>query len=165
MRNFIHINLCVSPILARLTVAIGVILHEGGEGVGPGCRTAAVIMHYLFVVSFMWMLMEGVVLYVTLVKAFITNHKRYMIGFFIFSYGKFIGVMSHSTAKFCAVLQVLPSYTWPCVFPLAWLFPMSLAMAMATYKQPMRPQTLCKPTKCFTKMHCMHIILALRLPL
>ena len=66
MHNFIHINLCVSLILAQLTFVIGVTPHKGGEGVGPGCRTAAVIMHYLFLVSFMWMLMEGVVLYVAL---------------------------------------------------------------------------------------------------
>ena len=88
MRNFIHINLCVSLILAQLTFVIGVTPHEGGEGVGPGCRTAAVIMHYLFLVSFMWMLMESVVLYVALVRVFVTNQRRYMISYFIFSYGR-----------------------------------------------------------------------------
>ena len=79
MRNFIHINLCVSLILAQLTFVIGVAPHEGGEGVGPGCRTAAVIMHYLFLVSFMWMLMEGVVLYVALVRVFVKHQRRYML--------------------------------------------------------------------------------------
>ena len=95
MRNFIHINLCVSLILAHLTFVIGVTPYGEGEGVGPGCRTAAVIMHYLFLVSFMWMLMEGVVLYVALVKVFTTDQRKrkYMIGFFILSYGKFIKVM------------------------------------------------------------------------
>ena len=97
MRNFIHINLCVSLILAQLTFVIGVTPYGGGEGVGPGCRTAAVIMHYLFLVSFMWMLMEGVVLYVGLVKVFVTDQRRYMIGFFVFSYGRFARVMSHSS--------------------------------------------------------------------
>ena len=50
--------------------------------------------------------------------------------------------------KLC--MQVLPSCTWPCVFPLAWLFPMSQAMVMVTFKQPMRLQTrerLCKPSE------------------
>ena len=89
MRNFIHINLCVSLILAQLTFVIGVTPHEGGEGVGPGCRTAAVIMHYLFLVSFMWILMEGVVLYVALVRVFVKHQRRYMFGFFVFSNGGF----------------------------------------------------------------------------
>ena len=88
MRNFIHINMCVSLILAQLTFVIGVTPH-GGEGVvNSGCRTAAVLMHYLFLVSFMWMLMEGVVLYVALVKVFVEHQKRYNIGFFLFSYGE-----------------------------------------------------------------------------
>ena len=95
MRNFIQINLCVCLILAQLTFAIGVTPRGGGEGVGPGCRTAAVIMHYLFLVSFMWMLMEGVVLYIALVNVFVTNHRRYMVGFFIFSYGRFTGVLPY----------------------------------------------------------------------
>ncbi len=88
MRNFIHINLCVSLILAQLTFVSGVTPHGGGGVVDPGCRTAAVLMHYLFLVSFMWMLMEGVVLYVALVKIFVKHQKRYNIGFFLFSYGE-----------------------------------------------------------------------------
>ncbi len=89
MRNFIHINLCVSLILAQLTFVIGVTPHEGGGSVvGPGCQTGAVLMHYLFLVSFMWMLMEGVVLYVALVKVFVKHQRKYMIGFFLFSYCK-----------------------------------------------------------------------------
>ena len=70
MRNFIHINLCVSLILANLIFEIWVTHHGGGGIVDPGCRTVAVVVHYLFLVSFMWMLMEGVVLYVILVKVF-----------------------------------------------------------------------------------------------
>ena len=94
MRNFIHINLCVSLILAQLTFVIGVTPHGGGEEVGPGCQTAAVIIHYLFLVSFMWMLMEGVVLYVALVKVFVTEQRRYAMGFFLFSYGRFIKLIN-----------------------------------------------------------------------
>ena len=36
---------------------------------------------------FMWMLMEGVVLYVKLVRVFIAHHKRYIAFFTIASYG------------------------------------------------------------------------------
>ena len=52
------------------------------------CSAIAVLLHYLFLVVFMWMLMEGVVLYVALVKVFIKQNKRYIVGFTITSYGK-----------------------------------------------------------------------------
>ncbi len=88
MRNYIHINLCVSLILAQLTFVSGLTPHGGGGVVDPGCRTAAVLMHYLFLVSFMWMLMEGVFLYVALVRVFVKQHERkYIVGFTIVSYG------------------------------------------------------------------------------
>ena len=51
--------------------------------------TVAILLQYsyLFHAPFMWMLMEGVVLYVTLVKVFVHNHKYYIIGFTVASYG------------------------------------------------------------------------------
>ena len=52
------------------------------------CLTIAVLLHYLILVMCMWMLMEGVVLYVMLVKVFITLHKRYIAFFTIASYGR-----------------------------------------------------------------------------
>ena len=54
------------------------------------CSVIAVVLQYMFLVSFMWMLMEGVVLYVTLVRVFIKHTKRYILGFTLFSYGKFL---------------------------------------------------------------------------
>lgn len=44
-------------------------------------------LHYLFLVSFMWMLMEGVVLYVVLVRVFIKRQRWYMLGFAGVNYG------------------------------------------------------------------------------
>lgn len=38
----------------------------------------------------MWMLMEGIVLYVSLVRVFVKHKKRYIAGFTITSYGKLI---------------------------------------------------------------------------
>ena len=47
----------------------------------------AVLLHYLYLVSFMWMLMEGVVLYVVLVKVFAKKSKKLLIFFAVLSYG------------------------------------------------------------------------------
>ena len=52
------------------------------------CQTIAVVLHYSFLVTFMWMLMEGVVLYVALVKVFVTKPQHYIITFTVISYGK-----------------------------------------------------------------------------
>ncbi len=108
MRNYIHINLCASLILAQLMFVSGVTPHGGGGVVDPGCQTVAVLMHYLFLVSFMWMLMEGVVLYLVLVKVFVKEHERkYIVGFTIVSYG-----MLYSNRL--DIVFMLSLYRYPC---------------------------------------------------
>ena len=52
------------------------------------CSAIAVVLHYLFLVVFMWMLMEGVVLYVALIRVFIKFHERYIAAFTLASYGR-----------------------------------------------------------------------------
>ena len=59
-------------------------------GVPVGCRLVAVLLHYWFLVSFMWMLMEGVVLYVALVLVFVKHHGRYIATFTLISYGELL---------------------------------------------------------------------------
>ena len=97
MRNYIHIQLCVTLGIAQIVFVAGIEprLEEGHlvGGVPVGCRLVAVLLHYWFLVSFMWMLMEGVVLYVALVRVFIKYHARYIAAFTIASYGEF--VMQH----------------------------------------------------------------------
>ena len=51
------------------------------------CQIIAVLLHYFWLVSFMWMLMEGVFLYIVLVKVFVKNKKYYIIAFTVTSYG------------------------------------------------------------------------------
>ena len=67
------------------------IMHVILNNVQIGCAVSAVLLQYLFLVSFMWMLMEGVVLYVVLVKVFTksTIVKYYILVFTLLSYGKF----------------------------------------------------------------------------
>lgn len=60
------------------------------------CTAIAILLHYTWLVSFMWMLMEGVVLYVALVKVFDVQHLRYGILFTIISYGETIILLSYS---------------------------------------------------------------------
>ncbi len=53
-----------------------------------GCAAVAVLLHYFFLVTFMWMLMEGAVLYVILVKVFVVElKKKHLTLITVFSYG------------------------------------------------------------------------------
>jgi len=89
MRNYIHVNLCLSLSLAQITFVAGVDQTGDPESgyIPIHCQVIAVLLHYFFLVSFMWMLMEGVVLYVALVHVFIQKTKWYIISFTIISYG------------------------------------------------------------------------------
>ena len=92
MRNYVHIQLCVTLGIAQIIFVAGIEPHLGeGKlvgGVPVGCRLVAVLLHYWFLVSFMWMLMEGVVLYVALVRVLVTYHGRYIAAFTFASYGE-----------------------------------------------------------------------------
>ena len=88
MRNYIHINLCISLAIAQIIFLAGVDKTGPLNGDVPiHCQVIAVLLHYFFLVSFMWMLMEGVVLYVALVRVFVKHTKRYIIAFTVTSYG------------------------------------------------------------------------------
>ncbi len=88
LRNYIHINLCVNLSISQLIfIALS---DQTGSADGPvpaQCQAIAVLLHYFFLVSFMWMLMEGVFLYLALVKVFLINLKSYFISFTVISYG------------------------------------------------------------------------------
>ena len=86
MRNYIHINLCISLMIAQLIFVVG-INRTADDHVPLHCQAIAVLLHYFFLVSFMWMLMEGVVLYFILIRVFVTNTKRYILAFTLASYG------------------------------------------------------------------------------
>ena len=88
MRNYIHINLCISLTIAQIIFVVGVDKTGLPNGDVPiHCQVIAVLLHYFFLVTFMWMLMEGVVLYLALVKVFVTNKYRYVTAFTMSSYG------------------------------------------------------------------------------
>ncbi len=107
MRNFIHVNLCVSLFVAQLLFIVTVGMTEKPVShmqillvctclliklhnffLQVLCQSIAVVLHYVFLVTFMWMLMEGVVLYVVLVQVFVKKPKLYMAMFTILSYGE-----------------------------------------------------------------------------
>lgn len=85
LRIFVHINLCTTLFIAQLMFIVAV--DKTSNKVA--CATIATLLHYFFLVSFMWMLMEGVVLYIMLVNVFRFRlmGRRYYIGFALLCYG------------------------------------------------------------------------------
>ena len=86
MRTYIHINLCINLGIAQL-IFVAAIDRTGTDHVPNHCQFVAVLLHYFFLVAFMWMLMEGVVLFVVLVRVFISRTKLYILAFTLTSYG------------------------------------------------------------------------------
>ena len=109
MRNYIHINLCISLGIAQLIFVAGVD-QTASDHVPIHCQVIGVLLHYFFLVSFMWMLMEGVVLYIILIKVFITNTKRYVFAFTIASYGIPLLYLGLLTLPLGFALPTQPNY-------------------------------------------------------
>ncbi|XP_065916129.1 adhesion G protein-coupled receptor E2-like isoform X3 [Dysidea avara] len=82
--NFTHLNLAIALLLSLLVFVGGI---EGGTYNKVVCTVVAALLHYLFTAVFSWMLCEGILLYVFLVKVFnlgsFTKKKLY----FIFGWG------------------------------------------------------------------------------
>ena len=92
MRNYIHTQLSATLAISQIIFIAGVEPHLGmGHLVFEipiGCRLVAVLLHYWFLVSFMWMLTEDVVLYCTGQGLYIGHHVRYIVAFTIASFGE-----------------------------------------------------------------------------
>ena len=111
MRNYIHINLCISLAIAQIIFVVGVDKTGPPNGDVPiHCQIIAVLLHYFFLVSFMWMLMEGVVLYVVLVRVFVEHERWYMFAFTVSSYGLPLLYMGLLTLPLGFVLSDKPYY-------------------------------------------------------
>ncbi|XP_065915770.1 adhesion G-protein coupled receptor D1-like [Dysidea avara] len=67
MHNFIHLNLTIALALALLVFVAGIETAAKHE---ISCTIVAALLHYSFTCVFMWMLCEGIMLYVLLVKVF-----------------------------------------------------------------------------------------------
>ena len=81
-RTTIHRNLCLSLLLAELLLLSGLDATEN-----PAlCGVIAGFLHYLFLATFAWMFVEGIHVYLMLVKVFDTGRSM-MLYFYLIGYG------------------------------------------------------------------------------
>ncbi|CAP24513.2 Protein CBR-LAT-2 [Caenorhabditis briggsae] len=82
VRNSIHRNLCLCLLIAELVFVIGM----DRTGNRTGCGVVAILIHYFFLASFCWMLLEGYQLYMMLIQVFEPNRTRIFL-YYLFCYG------------------------------------------------------------------------------
>ncbi|CAI2336342.1 unnamed protein product [Caenorhabditis sp. 36 PRJEB53466] len=82
VRNSIHRNLCLCLLIAELVFVIGV----DRTGNRTGCGVVAILLHYFFLASFCWMLLEGYQLYMMLIQVFEPNRTRIFL-YYLLCYG------------------------------------------------------------------------------
>ncbi|CAD6190147.1 unnamed protein product [Caenorhabditis auriculariae] len=82
VRNSIHRNLCLCLLVAELVFVIGM----DRTGNRTGCGIVAILLHYFFLASFCWMLLEGYQLYLMLIQVFEPNRTRIVL-YYVFCYG------------------------------------------------------------------------------
>lgn len=79
-------NLSVAMLCSALLFLVGV---DRTESYG-GCIAVSVLLHYFILVTFMWMLVEGVLQYLRFVKVLGTYIPNFMIKSIIPAWGKYL---------------------------------------------------------------------------
>ncbi|CAI4228308.1 unnamed protein product [Auanema sp. JU1783] len=82
VRNTIHRNLCLCLLIAELVFVIGMDRTSNATA----CSVVALLLHFFFLASFCWMLLEGYQLYLMLIQVFESNRSHVLL-YYLFSYG------------------------------------------------------------------------------
>ena len=88
MINYTHIHLCINLAIALIILVAGIDkTGDLDEDVPIHCQAIAVFLHYFFLVSFMWMLMECVHLLMNLFRFVVIEKLSCTITLIIVCYG------------------------------------------------------------------------------
>ncbi|XP_059496028.1 adhesion G protein-coupled receptor E5-like isoform X2 [Stegostoma tigrinum] len=120
-RTTIHTHLCLCLFVAELLFLVGMSVTNSRAV----CAAVAGILHYLFLVCFMWMLLEGVQLYLMVVKVFWTQSLRgrytqpiaYGIPVIIVIISAAVNPNGYGTREYCW-LSMEKGFRWSFVGPL-----------------------------------------------
>ena len=87
-KNYIHIHLCINLAITLIILVAGIDkTGDLDEDVPIHCQIIAVLLHYFFLASFMWMLMEGVNLLMSFVRITVMKKLSYILTLTFISYG------------------------------------------------------------------------------
>ncbi|XP_066283061.1 adhesion G protein-coupled receptor L2-like [Branchiostoma lanceolatum] len=146
-RTIIHANLCFCLLAAELVFLVAVEKTQNAIV----CDVIAITLHYLFLAVFTWMCVEGVELYVLLVKVFNLKKKRliyyYLIGYvtpavvvgvsvavnYIYSNVHSVDLNGYGTETYCW-LSVENYFIWSFVGPALLIILVNLGFMIMTLK-------------------------------
>ncbi|KAI1715355.1 7 transmembrane receptor (Secretin family) domain-containing protein [Ditylenchus destructor] len=80
VRNTIHRNLCLSLLAVEFVFYAGIF---GLQKHPAACRIGAIFLHYFLLSAFLWMLLEGYLLYKMIIKVFDSGHDHLLLLYFI----------------------------------------------------------------------------------
>jgi len=163
----IRINLAIALFLAQVVFLSG-IDATNNESV---CVLVAVLLHYLYLASFGWMLLEGVFLYVMIVEVFSTVNVRYL---YLFAWGYPVipvvislvigadsdeGLQNYTNENFCW-LSFYKHLSWAFIAPVLLVTLINFVILMAVLREI---RNLHEPNpskmKTFNKSHKSFVIL------
>ncbi|XP_069103817.1 adhesion G-protein coupled receptor D1-like [Argopecten irradians] len=78
----IHTNLCVALMLAQLVL----VTSHGASRDSAACKTVAVLLHFLFMASFSWMMLEGLAVYLACTRG-LYNYGDMRLKYFLVGWG------------------------------------------------------------------------------
>ncbi|MFH4980719.1 hypothetical protein AB6A40_007428 [Gnathostoma spinigerum] len=117
VRNTIHQNLCLSLMLAEFVFVFGIDATNNRTL----CSIIAVALHFLFLASFCWMLLEGYQLYMMLIQVFEPDDDKILLSY-IWAYG-FPAIVVAVSAGVAWRNYGTPDYCWLNVdTPVIWTF-------------------------------------------
>ena len=84
---FIHVSLSGALFLLNSSF----LMTEWGATVSPGwvCALIAALVHYSLLGTFTWLAVEGLHLYLMLIKVFNTEYKHYLLKLSLFGWGEY----------------------------------------------------------------------------
>uniref|UniRef100_UPI00398E745C adhesion G protein-coupled receptor E2-like n=1 Tax=Pristiophorus japonicus TaxID=55135 RepID=UPI00398E745C len=120
-RTTLHTHLCLCLFVAELLFLIGI----SATGNTAFCGVIAGFLHYLFLACFMWMLLEGIQLYLMVVKVFLAQSLRgkytypaaYGVPALIVILSAIINPKGYGTREYCW-LTMEKGFRWSFVGPL-----------------------------------------------
>ena len=84
--HFVHFNLAVSLLITYLVFLVGLELPYVNVLEYIPCKAVSALMQYILLVMFLWMLMEGVVIFIMIYLPFRKFTKKYFFAFFCISW-------------------------------------------------------------------------------
>ena len=101
-RDIIHVNLCISLLTAELIFLFGISATEDALA----CSLIATSLHYSFLAAFAWMLLEGLQIYLMLVRVFDFSSSSSTARNFSFGYLAPLAIVAGSFAMDLLLLEV-----------------------------------------------------------